>query len=283
MEVTALLWSRIAPDVRAHLVRLSRVVAGHGPMVVACSGGVDSGLLAYVAHRVLGERMACVIGVSASLAEGEEAAAVAFLETHGIPFARISTRELDDARYRANGPERCYFCKRELFARIEAAPESKRFPVLAYGENADDRFDRRPGARAAEERGVVAPLAQAGFTKELVRRAARELGLSLWDKPAAPCLASRIPYHSEVTPEKLRQVDEAETVLKRRGFAVCRVRHHGDTARVEVPIADHARLLERSTWLEVQAGIRAAGFACVEVVEDGFRSGRLNEALRPSP
>jgi uncharacterized protein len=283
MEVNPMLWNNVTPEVRAHLVRLSRVVAGHGPMVVACSGGVDSGLLAYVAHRVLGGRMACVIGVSASLADGEEAGAVAFLETHRIPFARINTRELDDARYRANGPQRCYFCKRELFARIESAPESKRFPVLAYGENADDRLDHRPGARAAEERGVVAPLAEVGFTKELVRRAARELGLSLWDKPASPCLASRIPYHSEVTPEKLRQVDEAETALKRRGFVVCRVRHHGDTARVEVPLEDHARLREHRTWLDVQAEIRAAGFAHVEIVEDGFRSGRLNEALRPSP
>ncbi len=155
--------------------------------------------------------------------------------------------------------------------------------MLAYGENADDRFDRRPGARAAEERGVVAPLAQAGFTKELVRRAARELGLSLWDKPASPCLASRIPYHTEVTPEKLRQVDEAETALKRRGFVVCRVRHHGDTASVEVPLADHARLRDPRTWIEVQDEIRAAGFARVEIVEDGFRSGRLNEALRRSP
>lgn len=274
--------SGASPEIVAHLERLSSCVRDHGPMVVACSGGVDSGLLAYVAHRVLGGRMSCVIGVSASLASGEEEEAIAFLQGHGIPFVCVPTHEIEDPRYRANGPDRCYFCKSELFARIEAAPESRRFPVLAYGANADDRFDHRPGARAAEERGVVAPLAEAGFTKDIVRRTARALGLVLAEKPASPCLASRIPYHSAVTEEKLRQIDVAETVLKRHGFSVCRVRHHGDIARIEIPIDDHARLRGEHTWRDVEGAIRAAGFARIEVVVDGFRSGRLNDALRPS-
>jgi uncharacterized protein len=281
--VSFVLSSGASSDLRPHLIRLERVLAGHGPMVVAYSGGVDSGLLAFAAHRVLAGRMACVMGVSPSLASGEEAAGLAFLETHGIPFTRIFTRELDDQRYRANGSDRCYFCKRELFMRIEAAPESRRFPVLAYGANADDGFDYRPGARAADERGVVAPLAEAGFSKDLVRRAALSLGLTLWDKPASPCLASRVPYHSEVTPEKLRQIDAAEAALKRRGFTVCRVRHHGDLARIEVPLRDQPRLQEAATWENVRREIETAGFARVEVVESGFRSGNLNDALRPSP
>ncbi len=268
-------------DMAVALARLERTIDRHGPMVVAYSGGVDSGLLAFVAHGVLGERMRCIIGVSPSLASGEESAAVAFLERHGIPFARIETREVDDPRYRANGPDRCYFCKSELFERIESSPEARMFPVLAYGANADDRLDFRPGARAAAERGVAAPLAEAGFDKDTVRGVARALGLELWDKPASPCLASRIPYRSEVTPGKLAEVDRAEQVLRQRGFAVCRVRHHGDTARIEVPPGDMDRLRDDAVWSEIEQGVREAGFARVEIEPDGFRSGRLNDALRP--
>jgi uncharacterized protein len=270
-------------DLRPHLERLEEIIRGHGPMVVAYSGGVDSGLLAFIAHRVLADRMRCVIGVSPSLARDEESAALSFLQRHGIPYDCIATGEVDDPRYRANGPDRCYFCKSELFARIEAAPAARTFPVLAYGANADDGSDHRPGARAAGEHGVCAPLAEAGFTKELVRRAARSLGLSLWDKPASPCLASRIPYHQEVTPAKLAQIDRAETALKGRGFAVCRVRHYGDVARVEVPVEAIQRLREPALWRAVEREIVAAGFARVEIDERGFRSGRLNDALRRAP
>jgi uncharacterized protein len=151
---------------------------------------------------------------------------------------------------------------------------------VAYGANLDDRSDHRPGARAALEHGVVAPLIDAGFDKARVRAAARALGLVLWDKPAAPCLASRIPYYSEVTPEKLRQIDDAEGVLKDLGFVECRVRHHGETARVEIPSHEHARALE--VWEMVENGIRAAGFKQVELQPDGLRSGRLNDAIDPT-
>jgi uncharacterized protein len=267
----------------ASVADLVAAIAAHGPRVVAYSGGVDSGLLAYVAHRVLGERMRCVIGVSASLAGGEERAAIAFLDRHGIPFDRIATHEVSDPRYRANTPDRCYFCKTELFERIETAPESRAFPVLAYGANADDRKDFRPGARAAREHGVVAPLAECGYGKQRVRDAARELGLALWDKPASPCLASRIPYHSEVTPAKLAQVDRAEQALKRRGFTVCRVRHPGATARIEVPAGVIDRLRDPELWSPLEREILAAGFERVEVDPRGFASGRLNEALRRTP
>jgi uncharacterized protein len=267
----------------AHLERLEAVIRARGPMVVAYSGGVDSGLLAFVAHRALGGRMRCVIGVSPSLADGEEAAALAFLERHGIAYDRIETGEVDDPRYRRNGPDRCYFCKTELFERIERSAAARAFPLFAYGANADDRFDHRPGARAADEHGVCAPLSEAGFTKAMVREAARALGLALWDKPASPCLASRIPYHHEVTPEKLRVVDAAESVLRSLGFPVCRVRHYGEAARIEVPAEMIARLREPETWRRVETGVRAAGFARVEIDERGFRSGSLNESLRRLP
>jgi uncharacterized protein len=268
---------------RPAMQRLEATIRAHGPMVVACSGGVDSGLLACVAHRVLEGRMLCVLGVSASLAQSEAREAVAFFEHHGLPHVRIETREMDAPGYRANGPDRCYFCKHELFERIESSPEARAFPVLAYGANADDAFDHRPGARAADAHRVCAPLAEAGFSKQMVRDAARALGLRVWDKPASPCLASRIPYHSEVTPAKLRQIDAAEAILKQHGFEVCRVRHHGLTARIEVPISALPRLQDDVTWAAVCVALRATGFDHVEADPRGFKSGRMNESLaRPS-
>ena len=271
-----------APDVcmmRTDMERLEQSIRSHGPMVVACSGGVDSGFLAVVAHRVLEGRMLCVLGVSSSLARAEEAEAIAFFEAHGLPHVRMATNELDDPRYRANSTDRCFFCKHALFTRIEALPEVQAFGVVAYGANADDRFDHRPGARAAESHRVCAPLAEAGFSKEMIRTAARALGLRVWDKPASPCLASRIPYHTEVTRERLDQIDAAEAVLKHSGFPVCRVRHHGDTARIEVPGDAIARLQSPGVWPAIDSAIRAAGFNHVEVDGRGFRSGRMNDAL----
>jgi uncharacterized protein len=269
----------MVPALRPDMERLEQVIRSHGPMVVACSGGVDSGFLAVVAHRALEGRVLCVLGVSASLARAEEAAAVGFFETHGLPYVRLATHELDDPNYRANGADRCFYCKHELFTRIESMPEVRSFGVVAYGANADDRFDHRPGARAADSHRVCAPLAEAGFTKEMVRAAARALGLAVWDKPASPCLASRIPYHTEVTRERLQQVDRAEAALKQFGFSVCRVRHHGDTARIEVPGGDIARLEDAGVWSAIVSAIRASGFAHVEVDARGFKSGRMNDAL----
>lgn len=268
-----------SPTNQDAMERLERIILDHGPMMVACSGGVDSGLLAYVAHRVLDGRMLCVLGVSPSLAQTEEREAVEFFARHGLPYVIVTTHEMDNPAYRANAPDRCFYCKHELFARMESEAERRAFPVLAYGANADDRFDHRPGARAAEAHRVCAPLAEAGFTKTMVRDAARALGLELWDKPASPCLASRIPYHQEVTPAKLRQIDAAEAALKRFGFDVCRVRHHGTLARVEVPLDALERLRGEEIWTAVCAALRAVGFDRVETDARGFKSGRLNETL----
>lgn len=265
-------------ELRAHLGKLESVLLRHRPLVVAYSGGVDSGLLAYVAHKVLGDDVVCAIGISPSLAGAEERDAIAFLETHGIPLLRVRTHEGEDERYRANHPDRCFYCKDDLFVRIGETPALGAFEHVAYGANLDDRSDHRPGAEAALRHHVIAPLAQAAFTKDLVRRTARTLGLELWDKPAAPCLASRVPYYAEVTPEKLAQIERAEAVLKELGFRDCRVRHHGDTARIEVPEPEHTKV--EKVWSIIVAGVTAAGFRDAILEADGLRSGRLNDVLR---
>jgi uncharacterized protein len=257
--------------------RLREAIAQQGSMVIAYSGGVDSGLLAYVARDVLGDRALAVLAVSPSLAQREERAALAFLATHAIPHERIQTDEMGQSGYVQNAPDRCYFCKKELFTQLHAIARARGFDAVAYGANVDDLGDHRPGQTAAARLRVIAPLIDAGATKPLVREIARGLGLLLWDKPAAPCLASRIPYFERVTEAKLRQIEHAEDVIKDLGFAVCRVRHFGETARVEVPLEDHARLAP--VWDAVVAGVKRAGFGDVVLSPDGFRSGRLNDAL----
>lgn len=271
--------NRLPETLSPHWDRLARVIRGHGPMAVAYSGGVDSAFLAYAAREELGDDMVCVIAVSPSLAATEHEEAIRFLEKHGIPYEQLDTREIDDIRYTENTPERCYFCKDELFSVLRDNLPPERFPKIAYGANVDDRSDHRPGAKAAGEHRVVAPLTEAGYTKQMIRESARALGLDVWDKPAAPCLASRIPYHSEVTREKLRQVEKAEGALKSAGFRVCRVRHHDKTARIEVPSEDHKRLFDPSVWPGIVRSVLDAGFDEVEVEMDGFRSGRLNDAI----
>lgn len=267
-----------ATDLKVAMDRLDAVIRAHGPMAVACSGGVDSALLAVAAHRALDGNILCVLGVSASLASAEHREAIAFFHAHNLPYVEMNTLELDDPRYRANNPDRCFFCKHELFERMESLAQARAFPVIAYGANADDRFDHRPGAGAADAHRVCAPLAEAGFTKAMVRAAARELGLAQWDKPASPCLASRVPYQSEVTPQKLQQIEDAEAALKRLGFDVCRVRHYGAVARIEVPVEAMERI--KNVWSSVEGDVRSAGFETVEIDERGFKSGRMNEAIR---
>jgi uncharacterized protein len=262
--------------------RLCGILRRYESVLVAYSGGVDSGLLAYVAHRVLPGRMLAVLAVSPSLARREESAAVAFLEMHGIPYKRIGTDELEKEAYRRNSPDRCYHCKKELFTRLLDVAQSERYAVIAFGANADDLNDHRPGAVAAKRLGVVSPLVDAGFDKELIRRTARAMKLSLWDKPASPCLASRVPYFERVTARKLAQIEAAEDTLKAQGFPVCRVRHHGSLARIEVPVADQPRLREDSVWRTVHKRLREAGFRDIVVDPEGFRSGRLNDLLKQS-
>jgi uncharacterized protein len=269
----------IPADIQSSYNRLRSILRSYRSLVIAYSGGVDSALLAYVARDALEDKMIAVLAVSPSLPKREEALALEFLEAHDIPNACVKTDELAVTGYHVNGPDRCYFCKDELFKRLAQFAGERGFRSVAHGANVDDMSDYRPGSKAADQYKVAAPFVEAGFTKDMIRRTASALGLALWDKPSAPCLASRIPYHMSVTAEKLAQIEQAENVLKDAGFPVCRVRHHGDIARIEVPADDLPRLVEGAALQELSRRIKQAGFRYVTVDMDGFRSGRLNEPL----
>jgi uncharacterized protein len=242
--------------------------------IVAFSGGVDSSLIAVLAARALGERALAVTAVSPALATGEVDGAREVAEAIGIAHEVITTDELAREGYRANDRDRCYHCKTELYESLFALAERTGYEVVLSGANADDLGDWRPGLRAAEEHGVVHPLLEAGVGKAEVRSLARSLGVPSADKPASPCLASRIPYGTAVDPATLAQIDRAEQALKRLGYRVLRVRHYGHLGRVELAADELPRALASPTG--VIETVRSAGYARVEISEEPFRSGSLN-------
>ncbi|WP_315095462.1 ATP-dependent sacrificial sulfur transferase LarE [uncultured Cellulomonas sp.] len=249
---------------------------------VAFSGGVDSAVLLALAVRALGpDRTLAILGVSPSLAADERTAAHAVAAAIGAPIVEVETREGDNPAYRANGPDRCFHCKDELFTRISDEVASRYgLTAVAYGENADDtRRPDRPGSAAATDHHVLRPLADAGLDKATVRSIARALGLPCADKPAAPCLASRIPHFEEVTPDKLRQIDAAESALRALGFPDSRVRHHGEVARIELPPEDLPRATEPEVRAQVHRAVRAAGFRFVALDLGGIQSGAFTLPL----
>lgn len=258
---------------------LDRVVGALDRVVVAYSGGVDSALLASVAHDVLGDRALAVTAVSPSLARRERDAAARLAKTFGWTHVEIETAELDRPEYVRNDPDRCYWCKTELFEVLEPLAREQGALVLV-GTNADDLSDHRPGTRAARENNVRAPLAEVGLTKDEVRSLSKMKGLPTAEKPASPCLASRFAYGVEVTRQGLARIDAAEELIRSLGVEVLRVRDHGDLARIEVPpehIADVVAARER-----IEAGLKELGFVYVTVDLTGFRSGAMNEVL-PTP
>ncbi|MCB0911569.1 MAG: ATP-dependent sacrificial sulfur transferase LarE [Propionibacteriaceae bacterium] len=249
---------------------------------VAFSGGVDSSVLLALATRALGpDRTLAILGVSASLAASERRAAHEVAAGIGAPLVELATHELERPEYRANGPDRCYHCKTELFSRIDDEVAARYgLSAVAYGENADDAVrPDRPGAQAATNHRVLRPLAEAGLGKADVRRVARALGLPSADKPAAPCLASRIPHHEPVTAAKLRQIEDAEEVLHGLGFPEARVRHHGEIARIELPANDLLRAVGEPVRTTLLTGVRAAGFRFVSLDLAGVQSGAFTLPL----
>ncbi len=259
------------------MTALEQSLASLDRVVVAFSGGVDSGLLAWTANQVLGpERALAATAVSASLAPSEREDCRRLAGEWGLRWMEVHTDEGSRPGYVANGPDRCYHCKSELMDRLGPVAQAEK-AVIALGVNVDDLSDHRPGQQAATERGAVFPLVDAGFTKTEVRSAARALGLDVWDKPAAACLASRVPYGTEVTLGTLTRVAEAEEALRALGYRELRVRHYGDLARIELGAGDIDRAF--SDRARVVAVVKGAGYRYVTLDLEGLRSGNLNAAL----
>jgi uncharacterized protein len=263
------------------LVRLQAVVARLGRVVVAFSGGADSALVAAVATKLLGaEQVLCATAVSPSLAPEDLAHCAGIADEWGLRWAAVPTHELDDPAYVRNDLDRCYHCKRELMDVLTPLAESEQATVV-LGVNLDDLRDHRPGQQAAAERGAVFPLVQAGLDKATVRKVSQGLGLSTWDRPAAACLASRVPHGTPVSLGILDQVAAAESFLRRLGFDALRVRHYGDLARIELPLEDLGRAIDMRD--KIVTAIRGAGYRYVTVDLEGLRSGNLSRAAAASP
>ncbi len=250
-----------------------------GGVMVAYSGGVDSAFLAATAHRVLGDRMLAVLADSPSLARRDMEQACAFAQSLSMPLEVIATEELDQPEYARNDANRCFHCKDELFRVMEKVGGRRGFAHIAYGMNADDTRDYRPGQRAAEEHAVLAPLADAALTKLEVRALAKAAGYPVWDRPAAPCLSSRVEYGRTVTREVLEQVERGEESLRQLGFRELRVRHHGELARVEIARDELPRALTMEMMDAITAALKRAGFKYVTLDCSGFRSGSMNAVL----
>ena len=259
---------------------LRTILSSYPHLLVAYSGGVDSAYLAWEAYQVLGARMTAVLADSPSLPRTHLRDASAFAAAHGIPLHILETGEMERAEYTRNDSSRCFHCKDELFAAMEAfRGEHYPYAALAYGRNLDDSGDFRPGQHAAALHHAVAPLAEAGMSKQAIRELAQQAGLSVWDKPASACLSSRIEYGRPVTAEALQAVEQAEEALLALGFRQLRVRHHGELARVEIERTELPAALSLPMLARITEAVRAAGFTYVTLDTEGYRSGSMNALL----
>jgi uncharacterized protein len=267
----------IGEETRNKLKRLRAVLGDAGSVLVAYSGGVDSSFLLKVAHDCLGDRVLAVTAVSPTLPDHERTEAQDMARSIGVKHVLIESHELEDPRFVANPPDRCYFCKADLCDRLSAYARENGFEFTMDGNNADDSGDYRPGRQAARERGVRSPLDEVGLTKAEIRQLAKNLGLPNWDKPSAACLSSRIPYGTSITMETLARIQQAELALQRRGFRQVRVRDHGQVARLELLPSDMPAALAHGE--EIVTELKKLGYVYVTLDLQGFRSGSMNEVL----
>jgi uncharacterized protein len=258
---------------------LTEILAGLDSVLVAYSGGVDSAYLAWAARQALGDRMLAVLADSPSLGEFQRQHAIEFARTFDIPLEVIRTEEFDNPEYVQNAPDRCFHCKDELFGNLSAMARERGFAAIIYGVNADDVHDFRPGHRAAAEHGVRSPLLDAGLTKAEIRQLAKEAGLPVWDRPASPCLSSRIPYGTPVTIQNVKMIESGEDAIRGLGFRQFRVRHHGDLVRIEIAPDELEKALDPQMAQKLASIFRALGYKYVTLDLEGYRSGSLNKVL----
>jgi uncharacterized protein len=269
------------PEIRER--RLFELLADFNSVIVAFSGGVDSAYLAWAATKVLGPAVLCITADSSSYPDHQRQLALRVAREFQLQHEVVHTRELERPEYRANPVNRCYYCKTELYTTLSQLAAERGFDVIVDGNNADDRGDYRPGRRAAHEFHVRSPLDEADLTKADIRELAHRAGLPVWNEPASACLSSRIPYHSEVTAEKLQMIGRAEEVLRDLGFRVCRVRHHDSIARLEIGCDELPRALEPDLRERIVEELRAIGYEHVTIDLQGYRMGSLNEGVRLHP
>jgi pyridinium-3,5-biscarboxylic acid mononucleotide sulfurtransferase len=258
---------------------LLKQLAEFPSVIVALSGGADSAYLAWAAHRAMGEHALSVTALSPSYSAHDRAVVEEFVRQLGVRHEFIETHEMENPKYRANAADRCYFCKDELFKVLDVIAQERNFAAVAYGVNADDTLDFRPGHRAASEHRVLAPLLDAGMHKAEIRQLSQRAGLPTWDRPASACLASRLPYGTEVTPERLALVERGEAALRELGFRQFRVRLHEKLARIEIAPEEMPRAMSPQMASSISARLKAAGFTYVALDLEGYRQGSLNESL----